>query len=506
MASDKKEQKRYEEELFKKLSNSLVLREEESLLGQYFGEPIWWMIQALDKNGAITAKDIENHCQTASLAHKEGKTCLNELSDVFNRAKKTKKAQFFTCPFGLFGFCYPIVQGKKIYGYIAMCHVQKEIPRFAADMFINFLNTLVREMQKELQLAKLYETIRPRAIALSTVHTVHRLLTSTLDLDELLPRIARLSLQIVRANRCSIKLVDKAKKVLLPKTTVDQRKKNVKLKKVKVGMYAPGKAFKKGRVVMGKDYMAIPMIDKDVIGVITLYDKIDGKAFSEFDREIMSTLAEQAVIAINNALLYKDQEKMTEGIIKSLSALLNTQAFGILTPRMPFVKIALEIGKILRLSREDLKSLEYAYMIHDVGKAALPESLLSKRRKLTDSEYKLIKGHTNMAASILKPLKALKASVPMIRHQRERYDGKGYPDKLKGKKIPPGARIMSVTSAFEAMAAKRPYQVKKTLEKAIEEIKKNSGTQFDPKVVEAFLKVVNKRRVKIMLRRERYGS
>ena len=247
--------------------------------------------------------------------------------------------------------------------------------------------------------------------------------------------------------------------------------------------------------------MATPLIDMDVIGVITLYNKSDGTPFNDFDREIMSTLAEQAVIAINNALLYKEQERMTQSTIKSLAALLDSHRPGKLTPRTPYIKIALEIGKSVRLPSEELKSLEYAYMLHDVGKAFLPGSILAKPAKLTGKEYRLIKEHPAKGAKIIKPLKALRACVPMVLHQRERYDGKGYPDRLKGRRIPLGARIISVTSAFEAMTAGRPYHTKKTLPKAIEEIKSNSGTQFDPKIVDAFTKVLNKYHIKEMLRR-----
>ena len=499
---DKQELKVYEDELYKRLAGSLALKEQKTVLGSFFNKPVWWLFQETGSTPIIDPNNARGSCSETAI---NDKGCQTVLSEAFNKAKNSKKTEFFKCPAGLTGFSYPIVQGKKIYGYIAMCHAEKDIPQPLVKLFVKFIDTLLREIQKELELSKLYETIRPRAIALSTVHTIHRLLTSTLDLDELLPRIARLSLQIVRSKRCSIKLVDKARRTLLPKATVDLRKKNVKLKKVKVGMYAPGKAFKKSKVVMGKHYMAVPLIDADVIGVITLYDKTDDTPFNHFDKEIMSTLAEQAVIAINNALLYKEQEKMTEGTIKSLAALLETQS-GPLAPRALFIKIALEVARKLRLPNEMLKSLKYAYLLHDVGKMVLPESILTKRSKLTEKEYKLIKKHPERGAKIIKPLKTLRMSVPMMLHQRERYDGKGYPDKLKGGKIPIGARIISVVSAFEAMTVKRHHIARRTVVTAIEEIKKNAGTQFDPKVVDAFLKILKRRHIKKLLRKEGYGS
>ena len=134
----------------------------------------------------------------------------------------------------------------------------------------------------------------------------------------------------------------------------------------------------------------------------------------------------------------------------------------------------------------------------------LKKSILVKPSKLTKNEYKLIRELPIKGADIIRPLKTLRASVPMILHQRERFDGKGYPDKLKGNRIPLGARIISVTSAFEAMTVKRPYKTKKTISKAINEIKKNTGTQFDPKVVDAFLRVINRRHIKSVLKKEGY--
>jgi HD-GYP domain-containing protein (c-di-GMP phosphodiesterase class II) len=360
-------------------------------------------------------------------------------------------------------------------------------------------------VQKELELAKLYETLRPRAIALSTVHTVHRLISSTLDLNELLPRIARLSLQIMRANRCSIKLVDSKRKILLPKATVDLRKKNVTLKKVKIGRHAPGRAFKFGRPIRGRDYIAVPLIDEDTIGVITVYDKIYKKPFSQFDQEIMSTMGEQAVIAIKNAQLYKEQERLTMGSIKSLAKVLDTRAPGTYVPRASFQKIALLMGQEMHLDAETMKSLEYAAILHDAGEIVVPYKVLTKPSKLTGKEYELVKGHPMAGVELIKHMKALKTVTPIIMYHHENYDGTGYPKGLKREQIPVGARIMAIVSAFEAMITKRPYRSVRKISDAIEEIKKNSGTQFDPKVVHAFLSVINRKDVGLALEKELYG-
>ena len=508
---DKIDKKEYQRELFDRLLKSLSLKSEEECIGVCLGNAEWWMV----RNPHPTVKELKEtirpncdmvrHSKGASLKARKV-LCLEPVLRVLGNARKTKKLETFMCAGGRHGFIYPIVQGDSVYGYIGACYNRKDISPRLLRVFAAFTDTVVREVQKELELSKLYETIRPRAIALSTVHTVHRLLTSTLDLNELLPRIARLSLQVVRANRCSIKLLDSKRKVLLPKTTVDLRQRKARLKKVRLGKWAPGRAAKFSRPVRGSNYLAIPLIDEDVIGVITVYDKIDETPFTSFDQEIMTTLAEQAVIAIKNAQLYKEQERLTLGGIKSLAMVLSTRAQGTYGPRASFLKIMSLVGQAMHMTYRDLRSLEYAILLHDAGQIVVPDEVLTKPEKLTGEEYELVKEHPIRSVNIIKPLKALKYVIPIILHHHENYDGTGYPKKLKGMQIPLGARIMAVVGAFEAMITKRSYRPAKTPDEAIEEIRAQSGKQFDPKVVEGFLKVIKRHDIRAMVDKEYYDS
>lgn len=498
----------YREELFDRLKKSISLKREKKCVGCLIKPSVWWMIEKPDPKLSDLVKVIGDNCPSIKKSTtKKKKSCVEDILDAVKKASQTKTLTKFDCPDGLHGFVYPIVQGEQLYGYIGVCHTKRDVSPGVLDIFSAFTDTIVREVQKELELSKLYETLRPRAIALSTVHTVHRLISSTLDLNELLPRIARLSLQIMRANRCSIKLVDSKKKVLLPKVTIDLRedKKKIRLKKVKVGMWAPGKAVKFGRPVRGENYIATPLIDEDVIGVITLYDKVDKKPFTAFDQEIMSTLAEQAVIAIRNAQLYKEQEKLTMGAIKSLAAILDRRIPATYVPRASFAKITIAIGQELHLDRESLKSLEYAVILHDAGEIVVPDEVLAKPTKLTGKEYAIVKEHPSVGVEIIKHMKALKSVMPIILYHHENYDGSGYPKRLKKDQIPIGARILAVVGTFEAMITKRPYRVAKSVDEALQEISRHSGTQFDPKVVEPFLNVMKRKDMRLMLERELYG-
>jgi HD-GYP domain-containing protein (c-di-GMP phosphodiesterase class II) len=219
----------------------------------------------------------------------------------------------------------------------------------------------------------------------------------------------------------------------------------------------------------------------------------------------MKTLCEQAVIAIKNAQLYMEQEKLTIGAIKSIAAILETKAPGTLLPRDSFLRIVHLMGQELKMSEHELKSLQYATLLHDAGQIALPDEVVKKKGLLTGKEYKLIKEHPKKAAIILKPLKSLKSVVPIILHHHESYDGTGYPSGLKGPHIPLGARIMGVVGAFEAMITKK-YRKPLSIQEAINEIKKNSGIQFDPKVVEAFLKIIKRKDMLNLLKKEIYAT
>ena len=144
------------------------------------------------------------------------------------------------------------------------------------------------------------------------------------------------------------------------------------------------------------------------------------------------------------------------------------------------------------LSQEEIAEIERAGKLHDIGKLGIDETILCKPGKLTEKEYAIIKTHSQMGTAILEPLDFLSKERIIMRHHHERYDGNGYPDRLKGKEIPLGSRIMAFADAFDAMKSERPYRKSLPDEKIISEIKENTGTQFCPKVVEAFLSLIKK--------------
>jgi putative nucleotidyltransferase with HDIG domain len=152
-------------------------------------------------------------------------------------------------------------------------------------------------------------------------------------------------------------------------------------------------------------------------------------------------------------------------------------------------EIAGDIGRVMRLGEADLEALEWGGLLHDVGKIGVPDNVLLKQEKLNKEERMMMNAHPVLGAQIIAPVTRLSRELPIIRHHHEWYNGSGYPDRLIGDEIPLLARILHVADAFEAMTAQRPYRMTPlTAEQALGELRKYAGIQFDPKVVDAFVR------------------
>lgn len=144
----------------------------------------------------------------------------------------------------------------------------------------------------------------------------------------------------------------------------------------------------------------------------------------------------------------------------------------------------------LGLNEKDKLNLKLAAYLHDMGKVKIPEEVLNKKEKFTDAEYELLKQHPVLGVNLISHIKAFEELLPLIKHHHERYDGRGYPDKLKGEEIPYLARVIAIADSFDAMTSHRPYNFRKGHDEAIKELKRCSGSQFDPELVEQFIKMI----------------
>ena len=163
------------------------------------------------------------------------------------------------------------------------------------------------------------------------------------------------------------------------------------------------------------------------------------------------------------------------------------------------------LGKKLGLSDDDVNTLRIGGLFHDIGKIGVPDSILLKESKLTDDEYSEIKNHPAIGAHILSNATIFKDVLPIVKHHHERYDGNGYPSKLKGEEIPYIARIAAIADSFDAMTSKRTYRDSLPLDVVKSEFQRCKGTQFDPNYADTFLDILNNEYEEIEKIRQKYN-
>lgn len=328
--------------------------------------------------------------------------------------------------------------------------------------------------------------------ALSTIHTVYRLINSTYDLKNLILRLARLTCQTLSARNCTVVILDPANKKVILKCSIRHNAKCVISKNSKVFNSLEKRVIRKSQASRSGSNLAIPLIADDLIGMIILSNRKDNKPFDLYDQEILMTLGEQAVIGIRNLQLYEEQQKIILGSIKSLVTLFDTRVPCAYTHSPCFSRLVCAIGKEMHLDEKGIQSLKFASLLHDAGKVDIPLEILTKSSELTEKELSIVRGHPVRGAKILRHLEAIRPAIPIILHHHEKFNGTGYPSRLKKGQIPLGARIMAVADAFEAMVYGRPYRERVGISDALKEIKHKSGTQFDPNAVEAFFRAIKK--------------
>jgi HD-GYP domain-containing protein (c-di-GMP phosphodiesterase class II) len=235
----------------------------------------------------------------------------------------------------------------------------------------------------------------------------------------------------------------------------------------------------------------LPLNSKEeLIGILALGKKLSSQPYSQDELLVFSTLANQTAVAIENARLY---DELRESFVQSVTALAN--AIDIRdtytnTHSQQIANWASKTARLLGCSPEEVREIYLGGLLHDIGKIGIPDAILQKPAKLTEEEWKVVRSHPQLGAELISPIKKLAGVSPMIENSHERYDGLGYPYGKKGEDIPLGARIISVVDSYSAMHDKRPYKEPYTHDKIISELTENSGKMYDPRVVEAFLKII----------------
>ena len=243
---------------------------------------------------------------------------------------------------------------------------------------------------------------------------------------------------------------------------------------------------------------------KDLAPPLETIKRLDIQGYCEksdkFDQLLL--LIESGIKAISQMNLIKDinkqlqdtNEKLEKAYLESIQTLRYTvEAKDTYTKGHSdrVSEYSVLIGKHLGLSDDDLKTLRIGGLFHDIGKIGVPDSILLKTSRLTDDEYSEIKNHPSIGAHILSDATIFQDIIPIVKHHHERFDGNGYPSKLKGEDIPYLARIAAIADSFDAMTSRRTYRDSLSLDIVKAEFEKNKGSQFDPKLADIFLDILN---------------
>jgi len=247
----------------------------------------------------------------------------------------------------------------------------------------------------------------------------------------------------------------------------------------------------------------IPSYFQDnLLGILLLGEKISGEVFQKDELDFFAALASDVAVDIKNAQLFEDLQtelkvnrELFINTTLALAAAIDAKDHYTKghTERVTHYTVLLaeklSSFKEIELSPQFLENLHVASLLHDIGKIAIPEYILNKPGKLTDFEFAKIKEHPRRGVKILAHIKELKEAILGVKYHHERFDGKGYPEGLKGDKIPLIAAVISIADCYDAMTTDRPYRKALSKEAAIKEIETCSGTQFNSVVAKAFVEL-----------------
>ena len=225
------------------------------------------------------------------------------------------------------------------------------------------------------------------------------------------------------------------------------------------------------------------------VGVINATDKPGGE-FAPADLAELEFLGEAVAISLSSQLAGRDLELANFAALRTLALAMEAKDTYTNGHSLRVQSWALSVGKEFGMAGQELETLSRAAELHDIGKLAVPDSILQANRRLTDDEWVVMREHPRRGVQMIQHLKFLQACQPAILHHHERPDGKGYPDGLVGDAIPLPARILAVIDAYDAMTSARAYRPAMAHEKAADELRHHAAAQFDPRVVETFLRLL----------------
>ena len=431
---------------------------------------------------------------------------LNHLAEEFTKLKVEKKPivreQIVDPDAGKINLV-PIGDEEDIYGQIIFAD-SEDANKVAVTEFIELATASLGTF---LGVGLLQLHLEEMAALIEVSHVV----SSTLDLRELLTKIMKTATKVMRCETSTVYLVDEATNELYFSIVQGDSNVGAKLKEIRLPMgtglagwcaqnnapvmvpdtdkdprFFKGADKKSGFVT--RSMICVPMCLKEkVIGVLQVLNRTGDIPFNDHDLETLKAVATQAVSAIENARLYENIQKIYLSTIEVLATAIDAKDPYTRGHSRRVTLYSVAIAEQLGLSPKEIENIRYAGLLHDVGKIGISDSIIRKPGRLTDEEYGIIKTHPAIGARILRPVEFLADKIPGVLHHHEYYDGRGYPDHLSGEDIPLAGRIICVADCFDAMTTNRPYRKGLSVNTVIGELNKLSGKQFDPVCVKAFL-------------------
>ncbi len=245
----------------------------------------------------------------------------------------------------------------------------------------------------------------------------------------------------------------------------------------------------------GRAFMSVPLLDstsgkKKVFGVVNLTDRSGDGEFSDTERRLVQSIADTASIACANLRNRRSLEKSYFDTVGALALALEAKDHYTHGHSQRVTSMCMVVADVMGFSNEELDQIMFAGMLHDVGKIGIPESILQKPERLTNEEFQAIREHPAVGQRMVSHISFLASAGTIIRQHHERWDGKGYPDGLRGEEIELPARIMAIADSYDAMTTDRSYRRKLQPYQVMDELMKGRGTQFDPECLDLFVRHV----------------
>jgi GAF domain-containing protein len=394
----------------------------------------------------------------------------------------------------------PLIFDGAIIGVLdAECTKKRFFSKEDLEMFMIFASQAATALHN----ARLYHE-------LNMLYRTAQNITSILDIDRVLEEILTASHKVLHFHSCAVLLagdngdLEVCAAFGYPEEIIGKLR-------IPLGYGITGRAALSGKpvlipdVTLEKDYipgitggkceMAVPLKARGkLLGVLDA-ESTCPSAFDLHDLELFETFAAQASIAIENArMILKTQDAYYE-TIRSLAEALEARDSYTKGHSERVTKYALLVAEKMGLPEREKNIIAQSGLLHDIGKIGISDIILNKPSVLSSEERKTIEDHPKFGDTILSHMKFLEKALAAILHHHERYDGTGYPARLKGKEIPLIARIIAVTDAYDAMTSERPYRAPMSQEEVIRELKQSAGTQLDPDVVDVFFSLVDEGKI-----------